>query len=163
WSEFVHACALILPLVAVGLYSAWQRRAEPLARAVAIWAAGIALLSVFAVKGGGYLYPVMPAYVVLAALCAKSLARATTWDLPLAIAGMLVTLPPLIARLGGDPVPIGIWAATWMALVAIVLVGRARPEAQAWLAAGFVAAVLALSLVRDVQRLPVRYHTPGYR
>jgi 4-amino-4-deoxy-L-arabinose transferase-like glycosyltransferase len=163
WSEFVHACTLILPLIAVGLYAAWKRRGDPLARALLIWAAGILLLSVFTVKGGGYLYPVMPAYAVLAALGAKSLARVTTKVVPIAIAGMLVTLPPLIARLGGEPVPIGIWAVTWLALLAIVLVARARPGTQPWLAGAFVAAVLALSIVRDVQRLPQPYHTPGYR
>jgi 4-amino-4-deoxy-L-arabinose transferase-like glycosyltransferase len=69
-----HAFALLLPLVALGVVAAVRRFAEPVPRALLLWASGTLVLSLFAVKAGGYAYVVVPAWAGLAALGAQALA-----------------------------------------------------------------------------------------
>lgn len=69
------AWALALPLVALGAWALLRRIREPLPRAVLAWAAGLIPLSAFAIKSGGYAYPVVPAFGVLAACGAAALLR----------------------------------------------------------------------------------------
>ncbi len=70
-----HAFALLLPLVLVGVVAAVRRFAEPVPRALLLWAGGTLVLSLFTVKAGGYSYVVVPAWVGLAALGAHALAH----------------------------------------------------------------------------------------
>lgn len=107
-----HAFALLLPLVAIGVVAALRRFAEPVPRALLLWAAGTALLSLFTVKSGAYAYVVVPAWAGLAALGAHALAR-------------------------------------W------------RPPVSAFAAAALAVLAVAGALVRDAQRLPLRYHATG--
>ena len=105
----LRAFALGLPLLALGFADRLRRLREPGTRLLLGWLAGIALLSAFRVKSGGYVYPIVPAFAVLAGLGAAS--AGARW--------------PRVAAL----------------LVAIAVAGGA------W---------------RVVQRLPLRYHAPGY-
>jgi 4-amino-4-deoxy-L-arabinose transferase-like glycosyltransferase len=105
-----HAFVLLLPFVALGAWQALRRFREPVPRAILVWALGFVLLSAFSVKSGVYLYPIVPAWVALAALGLDWIARSS----------------PRIA----------------MALAALVAIA---------------------GLMREVQRLPLRYHRPGYR
>ncbi|HEY2955732.1 MAG TPA: glycosyltransferase family 39 protein [Candidatus Eisenbacteria bacterium] len=105
-----RAFVLLLPLVAVGAWSAARRFREPAPRAILVGALGVVPLSLFRVKAGIYLFPIVPAWAMLAAL-------------------------------------------------GFAAVRAARPRVA--LTLGLLAA--AGGLAREVQRLPQRYHDPGYR
>jgi 4-amino-4-deoxy-L-arabinose transferase-like glycosyltransferase len=110
----LRAFGLLLPLVAVGAWDAARRLREPAPRALLVAALGFVPLSLFGVKSGVYLFPVVPAWAALGAMGFAALAtgaRAAPRRIALALAA--------IASLGG--------------------------------------------LVREVQRLPQRYHDPGFR
>jgi mannosyltransferase len=110
----LRAFVLLLPLVAVGAWAAARRIREPVPRAILVQALGFVPLSLFGVKSGVYLFPVVPAWAALAAL---------------GFATLTATAPR---------------ALRWFALA--------------------LAAVAALGgLVREAQRLPLRYHDPGFR
>ncbi len=161
WASATRAFGLVLPFVALGVADAWQRRAEPIARALLVWAAGVLLLSCFRVQAGGYAYVVLPAWAGLAALGADALAaRRVRVVVPLVV-GALVS-SPLLAGIGGAGLPLAAWAAIWMlgALIA-TLVTLQPPQARRVV---FVVSALAVALgaARAVQRLRVRFHTPGY-
>jgi hypothetical protein len=110
----LRAFVLLLPLVAVGAWDAARRLHEPAPRAILVAALGFVPLSLFGVKSGVYLFPVVPAWAALGAMGFAALAtgaRAAPRRIALALAA--------IAALGG--------------------------------------------LLREVQRLPQRYHDPGFR
>jgi 4-amino-4-deoxy-L-arabinose transferase-like glycosyltransferase len=109
-ATLARAFVLLLPLVAVGAWEAARRRREPIMRALLAWSLGFVLLSLFRVKSGVYLYPVVPA---------------------------------------------------WAALASVGLGAIARRWKRAALALG--AAIAIAGFAREIQRLPVRYHDPGYR
>ncbi len=105
-----HAFVLLLPLVLVGAWQAARRWREPVPRALLVWALGLVPLSLFQVKSGVYLYPIVPAWAALAALGLGTVAR--RWPRTAVALGMVIALA---------------------------------------------------GLAREIQRLPLRYHRPGYR
>jgi 4-amino-4-deoxy-L-arabinose transferase-like glycosyltransferase len=154
-----QALLLVLPLVAVGLHAAWTRREEPVARAVLAVLPGLALLSSFAVKSGGYAWPLVPLLVAAAGWGAAGFARAPAAAGWAALALAMLASPPLAARLGGPTPPFAAWALAWSAAAgAWLLRGRWPRAGWALLAVG-----CAVGAVRIAQRLPQRYHDPGYR
>jgi hypothetical protein len=161
WTLLVHATGLLLPLVAVGFDSALRRRSQPLPRALVVWALTVFAISAFRVKAGGYAYPIVPAWMILAGLGAAELAagrRPRPWA-PAICA--LASLPPVCAWLGGTPLPWPVWAGAWGAFV----LGMATPGVTARRAfgAGYALAACLFGFVRESQRLPARYHEVGYR
>jgi len=110
----VRAFVLLLPFVAIGGWAAARRLREPAPRAILVGALGFVPLSLFGVKSGVYLFPVVPAWAALAALGFATV----TERLRGVRRGIAVALAAL-AALGG--------------------------------------------LAREIQRLPLRYHDPGFR
>jgi hypothetical protein len=110
----VRAFVLLLPFVAIGAWTAARRLREPAPRAILVGALGFVPLSLFGVKSGVYLFPVVPAWAALAALGFATVTERLR-GVPRAIAVVLAAL----AVLGG--------------------------------------------LAREMQRLPLRYHDPGFR
>ncbi len=81
-----HAFVLVLPLLAIGLVRAAATARRPAARALLAAVAGVALLSVFRIKMGGYLHPLVPQFAILAAFGFEWLrARARTLAFALAV------------------------------------------------------------------------------
>jgi len=118
-----RAFVLLLPFVAIGAWDAGRRLREPVPRAILAGALGFVPLSLFGVKSGVYLFPVVPAWAALAALGFAS-----------------VTGGP---RDGGTP---------------------ARNSAPLrWIAMALALLAVLGGLVRVAQRLPLRYHDPGFR
>jgi hypothetical protein len=72
----LRAFALLLPLVLIGAWAAVRRLSEPAPRAILVAALGFVPLSLFGVKSGVYLFPVVPAWAALAALGFATLAAA---------------------------------------------------------------------------------------
>lgn len=156
-----RALGLVLPFVAIGAENAWRRRAEPVPRALLVWSAGLALLSVFRIKSGGYAYVVMPAWAALAALGVDAVARGvrpSPWPL---VAGAVLT-SPLVSPWGAQGLPTIAWAATWAAGGTLAWCTR-RPRLPAGkLAAAWALLALGLGTWRSALRLAAPYHTPGY-
>ncbi|HET7225771.1 MAG TPA: glycosyltransferase family 39 protein [Candidatus Eisenbacteria bacterium] len=162
WAQLTHALLLVLPLAALGVADAFRRWREPAPRALLVWAAGVILLSLFRVKAGGYLYPVVPAWIGLAALGAAALARARSiawWPL---VAGAALTSPPFAHLIAARDVPLPAWAAAWGGMFVVALAARVRPRLSLALATAFVLLAAGAGLARERARLPLRYHVPGY-
>jgi 4-amino-4-deoxy-L-arabinose transferase-like glycosyltransferase len=156
-----HAFALALPLVAVGFETAARRVREPVPRALLVWGCGLLPLSAFAVKNGIYAYPVVPAWMALAALGAHALATGSARPGPLVALFALVGSPWVMARLGATPPQPAVWAVAWIGGAMALMAAQtrwARP-----VAAGLCGMAIAGGLLRCAQRLPPRYHDPGYR
>jgi 4-amino-4-deoxy-L-arabinose transferase-like glycosyltransferase len=163
WGVLSHALLLLIPFVAQGVSAAWRRRREPVPWALLIWALGILILSCFRVKTGGYAYVVLPAWVSLAALGLSDLADGRRLGVPGFVFGIGLTLPWILERLGGPSLPFGLWLGTWLLFAGAQGVLRRRPRWSRATAAALAALVIAAAIVRDAQRLPLRYHEVGYR
>jgi 4-amino-4-deoxy-L-arabinose transferase-like glycosyltransferase len=163
WNLLGRALVLLAPLVAIGVVRAAWRWHEPVARLLLSWAAGAALLSLFAVKAGGYAYVIMPAWVGLAALGLAALSEGTVRSRIAPLIGAFLGAPPIVAAFGGPRASNAAWAAAIVATLVAWWVAHTWPTRarQAALALGLVLA--AVGLVREAQRLPQRYHDPGYR
>jgi hypothetical protein len=165
WSLLVHALTLLLPLVAIGLDAAVRRLDEPAPRALLIWVAGTLVLSAFAVKSGAYAFVIVPGWVALAALGAHALARGHRPSWVLLGLVFLAASPPVAALREEStvPIPVPLWLGVWAAAgLALVVARRATQGARA-AAVALVVLAAAGGLYRESQRLPVRYHVPGYR
>lgn len=161
WAIVADAWVLALPLIALGTQRALARLADPAPRAALAWALGTVVLSAFTLKLGNYLYAVMPAFAVLAAIGAAELAAGRARVTPLVIAFALAGAPWVVRPLGDAP-PVWAWAGSWLAFaVAMALVARRGWGRAA--AIGLVVLASAGGLVREWQRLTPRYHDPGYR
>jgi 4-amino-4-deoxy-L-arabinose transferase-like glycosyltransferase len=125
----IRAFVLLLPFIAIGAWTAARRMREPAPRAILVGALGFVLLSLFGVKSGVYLFPVVPAWAALAALGFVAVARAGLGD---------AATPPAAPR-------------------------RAAARAATRIAVAYAALAALGGLVREVQRLPQRYHDPGLR
>lgn len=161
WSLATRALGLVLPFVAIGAENAWRRRAEPVARALLVWSAGLLLLSLFRIKSGGYAYVVMPAWAALAALGIDAIARGvrpSPWPL---VAGVLLT-SPLVSSWGAQGLPVPAWAAVWAAALALAWLARRPRFPTEKLAAAWALLALGLATARSAVRLSAPYHTPGY-
>jgi hypothetical protein len=159
----VHAFALVLPLSVAGVEVALRRFREPVPRAVLVWAACVLLLSAFSVKSGVYAYVVVPAWISLAALGAGALARGVRPSLVTLAAGLAASAPWLVPDVAGPRLGGAIWGAVWAACLAAWFVSSRRPAWGPRVAVALVAAVTLGGFVREAQRLPIRYHVPGYR
>jgi hypothetical protein len=162
WFLACDAYVLALPLIAQGFRSAWAGRHEPVRRAIVWWSLAGLALSLFAVKEPFYFYPVMPVGAVLAVLGARAIAggaRFSWWPFVAALA----SLPWLAAAAGGPAPPLWAWLGAWT-LFAIAWASATRwPLGSPVVAAALVAMVIVGGVVREAQRLPMRYHDPGYR
>ena len=118
-----RAFVLLLPFVAIGAWDAARRLREPAPRAILVGALGFVPLSLFGVKSGVYLFPVVPAWAALAALGFAAVSGGAHDG-----AAPARGAPPL----------------RWIAMVLAVLAALG-------------------GLVRVAQRLPLRYHDPGFR
>ncbi len=163
WPMLAHALVLALPLVGVGIAEALRRRDQPAGRMVLGWAAGLLLISAFSVKSGPYLYTVLPAWVALAGIGAAAFARGAAAGLPWVAALGLASAPPVIAALGGAAPPLPVWAAAWGLFGAALLARRMWPRQAPFAALALVVFATAGGVLRQAQRLPKRYHDPGYR
>jgi len=162
-ATLVHAFVLFSPLIFAGVEAAWRRRAEPAARALLVAAVGLALLSLFAVKAGAYVLPILPAYVALAALGAATLARGERPSIGTIVAGFVLTAPLLYPESAGPRVATAAWLAPWAAFAVACLVVAKRKEWGRAAAALLVAIAVLGGLVRTHARLVVPYHVTGYR
>lgn len=70
-----RAFILMLPLIGGGLAVSVSRFRDPGARLMLGWAVGLIVISAFAVKSGGYVYPLVPGFVLLAAAGARAYAE----------------------------------------------------------------------------------------
>lgn len=163
WGVLSHALLLLIPFVAQGISAAWRRRSEPVPRALLIWALGILILSCFRVKTGGYAYVVLPAWVSVAALGFSDLAEGLRLGPRGFVLGAGLTFPWIIQRLGGPSLPFVLWLGVWLLFAGTQLVLAWRPRWSGATAATLAALVICAAIVRDAQRLPLRYHQIGYR
>ena len=162
WATVTRAFALVLPFVAAGAARAWRRRAEPVPRALLVWAAGVLLLSLFRVKSGGYAYVAVPAWAGLAALGAHAWAQGERPPWLALGAGALLT-SPLVGHWQAAGPPLALWAAVWGGAAVLAFVTRVRPAvARVAVTIAFALAV-AIGAARSVQRLSAPFHTPGYQ
>ena len=162
WSIVTRALGLVLPWVAAGVVAAWRRRQEPVPRALLVWAAGLLLLSMFRIKSGGYAFVVMPAWTGLAALGAAETAAGRGPGRALLLLGALFT-SPLGERWGAAGLPWPAWVAVWSSGVVLAVGVRLFPSSARHIAMSWALVVVALAGARSVQRLAVRFHTPGYQ
>ncbi len=159
----VHAFVLFAPLIFAGVEAAWRRRAEPAARALLVTVAGLLPMSLFAVKAGAYVLPILPACVALAALGADALARGRRPALATIVAGVVLTGLALASDVAGPRSAILAWLVPWAAFgVACVLATKRAMWGRA-AAAVLVAIAVLGGLVRTHARLVVPYHVTGYR
>lgn len=163
WAIMTHAFGLLLPLVLLGGEAAWRRFREPVPRALLLWAAGVLLLSAFTVKSAPYLYVVVPAWAALAALGAHAIASGRRPAWPTVAFGLAASAPWLMVRLGASALPWPLWLGVWLLFLAGLALVRLRPGWAAAVAATLAASAIVPGLVREAQRLPLRYHAPGYR
>ena len=161
WATVTRAFGLVLPWVATGVESAWRRRAEPVPRAVLIWAAGLLLLSVFQVKSGGYTTVVVPAWCALAAFGAHAVAAGQVPRARTIVLAMVLT-SPLVARWHADGMPFVTWSAVWSTGVGLLLLVRRFPTHARRIVLAWASLALVLGTARSVQRLSLPFHTPGY-
>jgi 4-amino-4-deoxy-L-arabinose transferase-like glycosyltransferase len=158
-----HALVLALPLAGLGLDRLRRHAREPAALATLVGCAAFLALSAFTVKSAVYLYALLPAWAVAAAVGAGALAAGAARPGPVTVALAIASLPPLARALGGEPPPTAVWAGAWLATLAALAIARARPG---WArVAALVLCLLAVGggLARQSRRLPARYHDPGYR
>jgi len=160
WATVTRAFGLVLPWIAAGIEDAWRRRAEPLPRALLAWAAGLLLLSAFAVKSGGYALVVVPAWCALAALGLRGahagrLPHAATW-----VIGALLT-SPLVGRWHANGLPFAAWLAVWIGAIAMLVTDRRWPVLARRLVVGWAIAAIVAGSARTVQRLSTPFHAPG--
>lgn len=158
-----HALVLILPLAGLGLDRLRPRWREPAALAVITGCGAFLALSLFTVKSAVYLYALLPAWVVAAAVGAAAVASRTARPGILTLTLALAGLPAVARALGAEPPPLAAWAAAWLATGASLLLAGARPAWSRALALGMCALAIGGGLARQSRRLPVRYHDPGYR
>ena len=161
WAIMTRAFGLVLPWIANGIAAAWRRRSEPMPRALLVWACGLFLLSSFDVKSGGYAFVVMPAWAGLAALGISEAAAGRMPGIRLLALGALLT-SPLLALIGANSLPWPAWAVVWGSAMFVTLFARMFHGSGRRLV--IACAVLALTIggARTVQRMHVRFHTPGY-
>lgn len=163
WTLVTHAFGLLLPFVAVGAEEAWRRRREPLPRALLAWAAGVAVLSLFAVKRGGYAYVVVPGWAALAGFGAWGFARGSRPLGPF-VAALLVGSAPWVTRaLQGSPLPVALWAGVWGFYLLTAYATHGLPTLRRGLAIALSLAAIAGGFAREAVRMPKRYHDTGYR
>lgn len=164
-----HALVLILPLAGLGLDRLRSRWREPAALAVIAGCGAFLALSAFTVKSAVYLYALLPAWVVAAAVGAAAIASRTARPGILTIVLVLAGLPAVARGMGAggaggaEPPPLAAWAGAWLVTGATLLIAGARPAWSRPLAVGLCALAIAGGLARQSRRLPVRYHDPGYR
>lgn len=158
-----HALVLVLPLAGLGLDRLRARWREPVALAVMTGCGAFLALSLFTVKSAVYLYALLPAWVVAAAVGAAAIASGTARPGPMTLVLALASLPVVARTLGAEPPPLAAWAGAWLATGAAVLLSGARPAWSRALAIGLCGLAIAGGLARQSRRLPVRYHDPGYR
>ena len=161
WATITRAFGLVLPLVAIGVEAAWRRRGETVPRALLVWASGALVLSLFAVKSGGYAYTIVPAWAGLAALGGRALAKGERPHLLALAVGALLT-SPLGARWEANGLPPAAWAAIWAAAVVVTWLARQSPMIAYRLAIAWTIAAVAFGAARSAQRLAQPYHQPGY-
>ncbi len=163
WTTLTHALVLGLPLAALGFEWALRRLREPVPRALLVWALGPLLLSVFRVKTGAYLYPAVPAWAALAALGLAAIARGEARPGLVFALFAFASAPPLVSVLGGPAPPLAVWFAAWAACsLALVAAGK-RPAWRPRMALALGTLIALAGLAREVQRLRLHYHDPGYR
>lgn len=157
------ALVLALPLAGLGLDRLARHARGPAARVVPVACAAFLALSLFRVKSAVYLYALLPAWGAAAAVGAVALAGGVARPGILTAACALAGVPALVRFAGVEPPPPVAWAGAWLATGAALALAAARP---AWSRPAAVALALLVAgggLVRQAQRLPVRYHDPGYR
>ena len=163
-SLLAHALVMVLPLAGLGLDRLWVRRREPMAALGLTGCAAVLPLSLFAVKSAVYLYALLPAWGIAAAVGAAAIAAGAARPGPFTAALAVLSAPPIVRLMGSDaPPPIAAWMVAWGVMVAAWAAARWKP---AWAPAAAVAAcglAVGAGLARQAQRLPVRYHDPGYR
>jgi hypothetical protein len=79
------------------------------------------------------------------------------------VLGMASCAPWLIERLGGAGLPWPLWLGVWILFLAGLALARLRPTWAVAVAATLAASAIVPGMVREAQRLPIRYHAPGYR
>lgn len=158
-----HALVLILPLAALGLDLLRRRWREPTSLLVLTGCAAFLALSLFSVKSAVYLYALLPAWVIAAAVGAAAIASGAARPGIVTIVVALASLPPVARALGGEPPPLAAWAGAWTAMLVALTVAHARPGRSRALAIGLCLLAVGGGLARQSGRLPVRYHDPGYR
>lgn len=163
WTTLAHALVLALPLAALGLEGALRRFREPVPRALVVWALGPLLLSIFRVKSGGYLYPALPAWAALAALGLAAIVRGEARPRFAFALFALASAPPVTSALGGPTPPPAAWVAAWTACILVLAVARARQAWRLQLAISLGSLIAMVGIGREVQRLRLHYHDPGYR
>jgi 4-amino-4-deoxy-L-arabinose transferase-like glycosyltransferase len=163
WGLLTHAFGLLLPLVLCGAVDAVRRFREPVPRALLLWAAGVLVLSCFAVKSGEYAYVVVPAWAALAGIGAAAFAARRLPPLWAVALGVLVTSPVVVERAGGLPLDLAPWLAGWMAFAAARVIAAVKPAVSRAAAVALTIALALPGLVREARRMPVPYHAPGYR
>jgi hypothetical protein len=163
WTTLAHAMVLLLPLAALGFEWAIRRFREPVPRALVVWALGPLLLSIFRVKSGGYLYPVVPAWAALAALGLAAIVRGQARPRFVFALFALASAPPVVSALGGPSPPATVWVAAWAACILVLAAARARPAWRMRLAVSLGTLIAIAGVGREVQRLRLHYHDPGYR
>jgi 4-amino-4-deoxy-L-arabinose transferase-like glycosyltransferase len=163
WALLVHATALMFPLACAGVEASVRRFREPVPRAMLVWAACVGLLSAFSVKTGIYAYVVLPAWVALAAIGAQALASGLRPSIPTIALGLIASTPWLIPGEAGQRLQWPIWAATWAVALTAWFGAARRVRWAPMAAAGLVVIAAAGGLVREAQRLPIRYNETGLR
>jgi len=158
-----QAFVLSMPLVAIGVGQALRDAARPFPRMLLGALASLALISLFRVKSGGYLYPLVPMFGVLAAYGFESLLEGRSIAPAVPLAAAVLTAPPVAMRLGGIAPSPWVWGAAWgmFALWSLAAGLRSRYVRRiAWLV---LALAVAGGAARIAVRLPQRYHDTGYR
>ena len=158
-----HALVLLLPLAGLGLDRMRRRWREPAILSVLAGCGGVLALSMFSVKSAVYLYALLPAWVIAAAVGAGAIASGSARPGVFTVALAVASLPPLARALGAESPPAAAWIAAWLATgVALWVARRPSPWPRA-AAVALCALAVGGGLARQSQRLPVRYHDPGIR
>ena len=162
-SLLAHALVLILPLAGLGLDRLRRRWRDPAALSVLVACAGFLGLSAFAVKSAVYLYALLPAWVIAAAVGVAAIASRTARPGFVTIVLAVVSFPPLVGATGAEPPPPAAWISAWLGTAAALLVARFRPRWSEAAAVALCALAVGGGLARQSRRLPQRFHDPGYR
>jgi len=134
-----------------------------MALSVILGCAAFLPLSLFAVKSAVYLYSLLPAWAVAAAVGAAAVAGRTARPGPVTLLVAIASSPPVVHAAGGIPPPLAAWASAWLAAGVALTLARLRPGYSPAVAVAVCAFAVTGGLVRQSQRLTVRYHDPGYR